>query len=188
MVDWIGILGVWPVATLASAIPFFGRAKRARADSQLPLEVHPRIQELERENEALKAELSQFKGVQIATLIRFQTTFYELPLPCFTVDGRGHVMEWNRACEAFFFRPEHEAVDRPITEILGTGIFRNDAEGMIYMVFMGMHPAPIAIDLFVEGRKRTVKWHASPIKDRDGLVVGALNTLGVLPEFENPGD
>lgn len=176
------------VATLGLAMPFFGRRNVVEAPDPKLAEAEARIADLQAENTALRTELHQFQSVQSATLTRFRTTFYELPIPCFTVDDRGHVMDWNRASESFFFRLEHEAVDHPITDILGSGIFRNDAEGMIYMVFMGLQPAPIDIELCVDGEPRKVKWFASPIKDSSGQVVGALNTLGVLPQFQEPAD
>lgn len=177
------------LSALALSIPFFARkAERKLSEPVAPLEpiedLKTKIDELQAENAALRVELHQTQSIQGATLERFRTTFYELPLPCFTVSDQGTVIEWNRACETFFYLPEHQAVDRPISDILGSGIFRNDAEGMIYMVFLGLNPVPIEIELHVEGEPRKVKWFASPIKNREGQVVGALNTLGVIPKTE----
>lgn len=177
------------LAGLALSIPFFAKRNHVAepipvAPTAPPQDLQAKISELQAENAALRVELHQTQSIQGATLERFRTTFYELPLPCFTVSDRGTVIEWNRACETFFFLPEHQAVDRPIADILGCGIFRNDAEGMIYMVFLGLNPAPIEIELNVEGEPRKVKWFASPIMNREGQVVGALNTLGIIPRIE----
>jgi PAS domain S-box-containing protein len=169
-------------------IPFFSKSGSKQQSTTVPIseaeQLQQQLYEAQAENAALRVELNQTHTIQSATLERFRTTFYELPLPCFTVNDQGNVIEWNRCCEEFFFLKEHEAVDRPISEILGTGIFRNDAEGMIYMVFLGLSPAPIEIELTVKGETRKIKWFASPIMNRSGQIVGALNTLGVIPKVE----
>ena len=177
-------------SVLGLSIPFLAK-KQTKPKQPAPTkqkvsvtELKNTLAELQAENAALRVELHQTQVIQGATLHRFQTTFYELPLPCFTVSDQGTVIEWNRACEEFFFLPEHQAVDRPISQILGSGIFRNDAEGMIYMVFLGLKPAPIEIELNIKGEPRKVKWFSSPIFNREGQVVGALNTLGVIPKVE----
>lgn len=176
------------IAAASLAVPFLKFAQTKSKPKTVPISEYEQLQNLfeetQSQNIALKAELQQTHSIQSATLERFRTTFYELPLPCFTVNDEGNVIEWNRASEEFFFLKEHEAVDRPIASILGEGIFRNDAEGMIYMVFMGLTPAPIEIQLNVKGEPRTIKWFASPILNRSGQVVGALNTLGVVPKIE----
>jgi len=170
------------------AIPFFGRNSAKRPPTTAPISelenLQRQLDEAQAENAALRVELHQTQSIQSATLERFRTTFYELPLPCFTVNDQGNIIEWNRSSEEFFFLKEHEAVDRPISDILGSGIFRNDAEGMIYMVFLGLTPAPIEIELNVKGEPRKIKWFASPIMNRTGQIVGALNTLGVIPRTE----
>ncbi len=183
---------VGSIATLLTmaglAIPFFGRnstKKQPLTEEISEVEqLQRQLDEAQSENAALRVELTQTHSIQSATLERFRTTFYELPLPCFTVNDQGNIIEWNRSSEEFFFLKEHEAVDRPISDILGSGIFRNDAEGMIYMVFLGMTPAPIEIELNIKGEPRKIKWFASPIMNRGGQIVGALNTLGVVPKVE----
>ncbi|MFM9874336.1 MAG: PAS domain-containing protein [Fimbriimonadaceae bacterium] len=176
------------ITTIGLSIPFWGRIGASRQTTPVintELEaLRNQLEETQSENAALREELHQTQSIQSATLERLRTTFYELPLPCFTVNDQANVIEWNRACEEFFFLKEHEAVDRPISDILGSGIFRNDAEGMIYMVFLGLSPIPIEIELGVKGELRKVKWFASPILDRSGQVVGALNTLAVVPRIE----
>lgn len=139
-------------------------------------------EESQAEAQALRVDLAQIRQIQSASLGRFQAMFYELPLPCFTVNEAGHVMEWNHAAASFFSVPEYLAVDQPIAAILGEGIFRNDAEGVIYLVFMGRRPDPVTITITTPtGLTRTVRWFASPVLDQAGRVVGALNTLGILP-------
>jgi PAS domain S-box-containing protein len=170
-------------------IPFL-KSKQPSAPTAVPPQVEQepdlkaKIAQLQAENAALRVDLHQTIAIQGATLERFRTTFYELPLPCFTVNAEAKVVEFNRAASAFFGIPEHHAIDQPIEAILGNDIFRNDAEGMIYMVFLGMEPQPITIDLKVQNHERPVKWFASPIKDKNGNVVGAMNTLGVIPKSE----
>ncbi|MBA4291601.1 hypothetical protein C0431_01390 [bacterium] len=178
--------------SLALTLPFlFKKSKSDKNSTTSPIkqvdpiaELRAEVAALQAENAALRIDLHQIQSIQGATLERFRTTFYEIPLPCFTVNDQGHVIEWNRACEAFFNLPEHQAIDRPMADILGQGIFRNDAEGMIYMVFLGMNPQPIEIELQQGEQTRVVKWFASPIMNRSGQVVGALNTLAIIPKNE----
>lgn len=184
-----------PIA-LGLSIPFLSARKALKQTSS----VTSSKAELEAENSALKAALAdaqsecdslrwnmqQTTTIQAATLERFRTTFYELPLPAFTVNDLGHVMEWNLAASSFFGRSEPEVIDHPISDILGNKIFRNDAEGMIYLVFMGVQPKPAEIELdMLDGSTRTVRWFASPIRNSSGQVVGALNTIGILPRFND---
>lgn len=182
------------IGTAGLTLSFLSRTKtRSEKTPDAPKKVTPvseiqrlrqEVAVLEAENAALRIDLHQTSSIQGATLERFRTTFYEIPLPSFTVNEQGNVIEWNRACEAFFNLPEHKAIDRPIADILGQGIFRNDAEGMIYMVFLGMRPDPIEIELDFDSQTRIVKWFASPIMNRTGQVVGALNTIAVIPKNE----
>lgn len=168
------------------SLPFIGRKeeKAVVTASAPPIDLAAEVEALRAENESLRLTLAQSQKIQGATLERFRTTFYEMPLPAFTVNDEGSIMEWNQAATMFFDRIESEVVDKPIASVLGDQIFRQDAEGMIFMVFLGMHPAPIELDLRLEsGEIRRVKWHASPVKNQAGQVVGALNTLGLLPRF-----
>ncbi len=141
------------------------------------------------ERAALQIDLHECKNVQEASLRRFQAMFYELPLPCFTINEIGHVMEWNKAAAAFFGQEEHQVTDKPIADVLGKEIFRGDAEGAIYLVFMGQYPEPSTLTLTLpDGSTRKAKWYISPVKNRQGQVVGALNTLGILPRVASSAD
>ncbi len=166
-------------------LPFLGRRDRAVVSDEPPqIDLAAELESIRAENESLRQTLVQTQRIQSATLERFRTTFYEMPLPAFTVNDEGVIMEWNRAAAQFFDRIESEVVHKPIASVLGNQIFRQDAEGMIFMVFLGMHPHPIELELKLEsGEIRRVKWHASPIKNQAGQVVGALNTLGLLPRY-----
>jgi len=175
------------------SIPFFASRKALKVSSKthtkeaLESEVaalKTALAESQSECDSLRWDIHQTTSIQAATLERFRTTFYELPLPAFTVNEQGHVMEWNLSASEFFGRTEPEVIDHPISSILGDRIFRNDAEGMIYLVFMGVRPKPTEIELDMpNGETRRVRWFASPIKNSVGQVVGALNTIGILPRF-----
>lgn len=130
----------------------------------------------------LNAELETFRKIQAASLRRFQTLFNELPLPCFTVNEIGNIVEWNRAAESFFGLKAHQVVDQPLNYVLGEDVYRGHAQDNIYQVFLGHQPEPAAVRVKPRNSAaRTVKWFTSPVKDTDGRIVGAVNTLGVLP-------
>lgn len=131
---------------------------------------------------ALKAELETKEAIHNASRERFSATFFALPLPCFTINEIGHIMEWNNAAAAFFHRQPFEVIDKPISEILGQDVYRGLAQENIYQVFLGHQPDPVMVNLRLgTGQQRTIKWHISPVKDGSGRVVGAVNTLAVLP-------
>lgn len=193
--DVIGELSSLIPVALGLSIPFFSARKSlnktsAKASSKANLEAEvvalkTALSDAQSECDNLRWTMQQTNSIQAATLERFRTTFYELPLPAFTVNDLGHVMEWNLAATSFFGRTEPEVIDHPISDILGNKIFRNDAEGMIYLVFMGVQPKPAEIELdMIDGSTRTVRWFASPIRNSSGQVVGALNTIGILPRFD----
>lgn len=175
------------VALGALAVSFFARKKAAEPVETAPSEptyddLKSALAKAQAECAALQIDLHECKNVQEASLRRFQAMFYELPLPCFTINEIGHVMEWNKAAAAFFGQEEHQVADKPIAEVLGKEIFRGDAEGAIYLVFMGQYPEPSTLTLTLpDGSTRKAKWYISPVKNRQGQVVGALNTLGILP-------
>lgn len=192
--DAIGEISSLLPVVLGLSIPFFSARKAlkgstAKSSSKVELEAEVEalksaLAEAQTECDSLRWTMQQTTSIQAATLERFRTTFYELPLPAFTVNDLGHVMEWNLAASSFFGRTEPEVIDHPISDILGNKIFRNDAEGMIYLVFMGVQPKPAEIELdMIDGSTRTVRWFASPIRNSSGQVVGALNTIGILPRF-----
>lgn len=52
---------------------------------------------------------------------RFEELFSGLPMACFTMDQDGLVHEWNRQCESDFGIATHEAFQRPVWEVLGSG-------------------------------------------------------------------
>lgn len=194
--DVIGELSSLIPVALGLSIPFFSARKSlnktsAKASSKADLEAEvvalkTALSDAQSECDNLRWTMKQTTSIQAATLERFRTTFYELPLPAFTVNDLGHVMEWNLAATSFFGRTEPEVIDHPISDILGSKIFRNDAEGMIYLVFMGVQPKPAEIELdMIDGSTRTVRWFASPIRNSSGQVVGALNTIGILPRFDD---
>ncbi|MBX3114068.1 MAG: PAS domain-containing protein [Fimbriimonadaceae bacterium] len=194
--DVIGELSSLIPVALGLSIPFFSARKSlnktsAKASSKADLEAEvvalkTALSDAHSECDNLRWTMKQTTSIQAATLERFRTTFYELPLPAFTVNDLGHVMEWNLAATSFFGRTEPEVIDHPISDILGSKIFRNDAEGMIYLVFMGVQPKPAEIELdMIDGSTRTVRWFASPIRNSSGQVVGALNTIGILPRFDD---
>lgn len=181
------------------SIPFFNGRKAVQAEAattaqktdleQEVVKLRADLAKSQSECDSLRWEIHQTTSIQTATLERFRTTFYELPIPAFTVNDLGHVMEWNLAASDFFGRNEVDVVDHPISSILGERIFRNDAEGMIYLVFMGIRPKPTEIELDMpDGQTRVVRWFASPIKNKKGEVVGALNTLGILPRFSEEAE
>src|SRR5690606_30114827 len=100
------------------------------------------INETTRDYVCANAELKQQKLIQTATLQRFQTLFDELPIPCFTVNEVGNIIEWNRACEGFFGLKQYQVIDRPISSVLGDDVYHGHAQECIYKVFLGQRPEP----------------------------------------------
>ncbi len=186
--DWTS-LSADPLALMLGVIAVSFFARKRDPEPEPFRQGEPSYEELkaalataQAERAALQIDLHECKNVQEASLRRFQAMFYELPLPCFTINEIGHVMEWNKAAAAFFGQEEHQVTDKPIADVLGKEIFRGDAEGAIYLVFMGQYPEPSTLTLTLpDGSTRKAKWYISPVKNRQGQVVGALNTLGILP-------
>ncbi|MDI9636725.1 PAS domain-containing protein [Kamptonema cortianum] len=140
------------------------------------------VRQLQAELATKEIELFHLRSIQQSSLDRYHSMFYELPIPCFTLNELGHIMEWNHAAAAYFELPEYEVVDKPVSEILGTGVFRSEAEGAVYQVFLGHHPRPVNVNIDLpNGNTRQVRWFVSPVRNGRGDVVGAVNTIGLMP-------
>lgn len=174
-----------PISVLAlSGASIFGR--RDSKSKEKPVDNYPNmvqaLNDANREIATLSANLQQFKTIQMVSLQRYQTLFQELPLPCFTVNEIGNIVEWNRAAAAFFGINDEDVTDKPVAEILGQEVYRGHAQDAVYRVFLGYQPDPVILELKTgHGKTMKVKWFASPVKNSAGKVVGAVNTLGVMP-------
>jgi two-component system, cell cycle response regulator len=56
------------------------------------------------------------RNIELASQ-RFEELFNGLPVACFTFDNEGLVYEWNRAAEALFELPAHDAFQNPVTSV-----------------------------------------------------------------------
>lgn len=141
------------------------------------------LQAAQDEVEELKLKLSQIRAVQNASLVRYHAMFEELPLPCFTLNEDGHIMEWNKAAEKVFGYSQAEVADKPLREVLGHYFFLGRAEETIYLVFMGRRVDCIDVNIDgPDGVSRSVKWYPSPVLDSSNRVVGVVNTLAMVPK------
>ena len=177
-----------PAAVLVPALAAFALWNKTEAQARKPKprpssepKSDSRLVAAEQEIDELRLRLAQIRAVQNASLVRYQAMFQELPLPCFTLNEDGHIMEWNTAAENLFGRTQVEVADKPLREILGHTFFIGRAEETIYLVFMGRKVDPI--DIIIDGpdgQSRSVKWYPSPVLDARGRVVGVVNTLAVI--------
>ncbi len=142
------------------------------------------LESLKAEITRLNAELNEFHNIQFASLVRYQAMFAELPLPCFTLNEEGHIMEWNNAAADLFGLSATEVADKPIKEILGKYFFFGRAEEAIYLVFMGYKPQPLEVLIEIGNERKSVTWFPSPVKEASGKVVGVVNTLAVVSSRE----
>lgn len=168
--------------------------KKTNRNPSAPGSPRQQITKLQAENERLKSTIEDLKSdlqnskhrfdqvskINQGTLERYYTTFRDMPLPCFTVNEIGHIMEWNIAAEQFFGLPTAEVVDKPLAAVLGDDVFRGHAQDRIYRVFLGHKPEPAKIKVKIGTADRTVSWCTSPVKNSEGAIVGAINILGVI--------
>lgn len=134
-----------------------------------------------REINDLKHELAVLTKINSANLYRYYSLFHFLPLPCFTINEEGSIVEWNSASSDFFGKSTEHVLGHSIQEILGDSVRRGHTQEAIYNTFFGIETEPVELDIStVDGSIRKVRWIISPIKNEQGKVVGAVNTIAVI--------
>ncbi len=108
---------------------------------------------------------------------RFQELFQGLPVACFTVDTQETVHEWNRVAEMLFEASSHEVFLKNVREALPafnvSVLPRHQCE--IYHALQGEEVFGQERSFVSEsGEERWILSSAFPLKDRKGMIVGAL--------------
>jgi two-component system cell cycle response regulator len=129
-------------------------------------------QKLELEGTAQK--LADINSSLILASRRFEELFNGLPVACFTFDEDGLIHEWNRESQAVFEIQAHEAILRPLHEVLGNADSPWQPE-MVQAIFMG--PDQPQFDWTYttrEGDRKYLACNVICLRSQSGHPVGAV--------------
>ncbi len=131
---------------------------------------------------------------------RFSVILDGNPIPSFVIDREHRVVFWNRACEFLTGVPRNDVLGEPVDStifypeparpILVDVVLEMDLEAMerLYgskgLARCSFHSEAFeALDeLTIAGKKRDVYFHASRLKDSNGEIIGAIETLKDITE------
>ena len=103
---------------------------------------------------------------------RFRALFDGTPACCYTFDADGTIRDWNRACSAVYGWAAHEAVGRPVCELL---VSERHAEAMrdsVAAVFRGESFEGVELEAVrADGETCHVLVNQYPLRDARGVVV-----------------
>jgi diguanylate cyclase (GGDEF)-like protein/PAS domain S-box-containing protein len=101
--------------------------------------------------------------------------FMEMPVPCYTYDSAGVILEWNRACEAMYGQTAAEVAGR---RILDTIVPPEDEEAvgeMVRTVFAGQSWAGLeCTHLRCDGVHIEVQYSTFPLRNDDGVIFAGI--------------
>ena len=101
------------------------------------LAMEDRLQRQTHELEGTAQKLVDINSSLILASRRFEELFNGLPVACFTFDEQGLVHEWNREAQNVFGIQAHQAVLRPLSEILARSDDSPWTEDMVEAIFAG---------------------------------------------------
>ena len=134
-----------------------------------------------REINDLKHDFQKLAQINNANLYRYHTLFNYLPMPCFTINQEGAIIEWNITATEFFGKKVEEVIGHSIADVLGDSVRRGHAQEVLYQAFLGLHPEPVQIEVNSPAVGiRSVNWVVSPIKNEKDETVGVVNTIAIV--------
>lgn len=134
------------------------------------LAVATRILDMQSRLEEQNRELESASAVAEFARNRFSHLFEGLPIACFTYDHEGTVFEWNRRAEEVFGFPPHDALGRPISDLVGPELVGEHGRGMLQQVFDGH---AFQSQEWSDG-KRSFLASGLPLRGPDGKITGGI--------------
>lgn len=103
---------------------------------------------------------------------RFRELFQELPVCCFTFDGEGVVLNWNRVCETLYGWTAEQAIGKSMFELMVLGKNAAQTRANIADVFRGHSFENLEFeDVRADGSQCIVLAGEYPIRDSHGAVM-----------------
>ena len=107
---------------------------------------------------------------------RFEELFSGLPVACFTLDESGLVHEWNRQCERDFAIPTHQAFQRPVWDVLGSGSNEFWSPDTVQSLFAGATLEDLDWSLVTpDGEQRSFVCNIFGLRNMQGDLIGAIS-------------
>ena len=106
---------------------------------------------------------------------RFEQLFQGLPVPCFTFDSNGHVIECNRQFAQEYLRHDQGAHDVPLADLVYPKHERGQAESLLKSVLAGNRVTGAEhLHVAANGKVHSVLCSAFPVRQVDGEIFGGI--------------
>jgi two-component system cell cycle response regulator len=130
-------------------------------------------QKLELEGTAQK--LADINSSLILASRRFEELFNGLPVACFTFDESGQIHEWNREAQAVFGIQAHNAILKPLGDVLAMSDDSPWTEEMIDAIFTGPDQPQFDWSFITpQGERKYLACNVICLRSQNGHPVGAV--------------
>jgi two-component system cell cycle response regulator len=144
--------------------------------------------DLQHQNDELERAHDRVHAMNASLMLaskRFEELFNGLPVACFTFDQEGLVHEWNRAAFAKFGIEPHEALQKPVWEVLDDGEHRFWSPDFVYKIFH--EDSSTTVDWKYQSSSGETRYFACNVfclKNNSGEILGAISANLDITERE----